>query len=118
MPLRSRCPLCFARLCSWEWSAYPVRAEDTPSDMKGYGNGARLANNDAKYKELFPSIRKHMVEEGLTLNRHYAASVCTPSRKQLLTGRSVATQNNGVRASRLALLHCFCALTAARLVCV
>ena len=29
------------------------------------------------------------------LNRHYTASVCSPSRKQLLSGRSVWSQGNG-----------------------
>lgn len=87
-----------ARLRSWDWSSFPVTAADTPPDSKGYdanAQGGHYPENDPLFKDLFPTMRTHLVERGLVMNRHYAASVCTPSRKQVLTGRSVATQGNG-----------------------
>jgi len=80
----------------WAWDTFPIRTEDTPADMKGMDSGAKgLVNNAEVYKQLYPAMRKYIVEEGLYLSRHYAASVCTPSRKQVLSGRSIPTQNNG-----------------------
>jgi arylsulfatase A-like enzyme len=57
--------------------------------MKGFSDGPGYLDNRAIFKDLFPTIRKHMVEDGMYLHRHYAASVCSPSRKQLIAGRSV-----------------------------
>ena len=66
--------------------------------MKGYADGPGIGPNKDLCDIVYPTVRKHMVEEGLYLHRHYAASVCSPSRKQLLTGRAVWSQ---VRSSRL-----------------
>lgn len=79
----------------WEYAAFPIQSTDTPSDMKGANDGPGLVDNDAAYNGIYPNLRKHIVENGFYMHRHYAASVCTPSRKQILSGRSVATQDNG-----------------------
>ena len=79
----------------WEYGMFPISTSDTPVDMKDYGAGPGLAPNDPIYTQMYPNVRKHFVEEGMYMNRHYAASVCSPSRKQLLSGRSVWSQGNG-----------------------
>ena len=85
-------------LDDWEYQAFPVHSSDTPSGpngMKGAAEGVTLAPNDAVFSQLFPNIRRHFVDEGMYMNRHYSAPVCTPSRKQFMTGRSVWSQSNG-----------------------
>jgi len=79
----------------FEYGVWPIRSEDTRSEMRGYADGPGYVNNSAIYKDLFPTIRRWMIEDGLYLHRHVAASVCSPSRKQLLSGRSVWSQGNG-----------------------
>ena len=74
---------------------FPIHASDTPATMKDSAAGPGLAPNDPMYSQMYPNVRKHFVEEGMYLNRHYTASVCSPSRKQLLSGRSIWSQGNG-----------------------
>ena len=42
---------------------------------------------DATHAQLLPHIRATLVDEGLTLARHYTYSYCAPSRQSLLSGR-------------------------------
>jgi arylsulfatase A-like enzyme len=76
----------------WEWGMFPIHNSDTPSDMKDASTGPGLPPNNPIYSQMYPTIRRHMVEDGIYLSRHYAQSVCSPSRKQLLSGRSVWSQ--------------------------
>ena len=63
--------------------------------MKGVTEGATLVNNAPEYDKVYPTIRHEMIDRGLYMNRHYSQPVCTPSRKQILSGRTVYNQNNG-----------------------
>ena len=79
----------------WEYASFPIHASDGSSEMKGAGQGPGIVNNDPMYDDLYPATRKWFVEDGLYLHRHYATPVCTPSRKQAMSGRLITTQGNG-----------------------
>ena len=44
-------------------------------------------SNNAGAARLLPVLRRRLVDEGLTLARHYAYMFCAPSRQSLLSGR-------------------------------
>jgi arylsulfatase A-like enzyme len=79
----------------WEYASFPIHASDGSAQMKGAGQGPGIVDNDPMYDDLYPATRKWFVEEGLYLHRHYVTPICTPSRKQAISGRLITTQGNG-----------------------
>lgn len=59
----------FALVDDWGWELWPRRG------------------SDASTRELLPNVAKLLVDDGLTLSRHYAYMYCAPSRQSLLSGR-------------------------------
>ena len=57
-----------------------VLADDLPWELfPRRGNDGAIA--------LLPSVKRHLIDDGLTLERHYSFSLCAPARASLLTGR-------------------------------
>ena len=64
----------FTLVDDWGWELWPR-------------SGSDKLGSDASTRELLPNVAQLLVDDGLTLARHYAFMYCAPSRQSLLSGR-------------------------------